>query len=72
MSYRKEGYPTQHVVGHVDLDVPFAVEHHLTFDTLVCLLLLKQRDECHQILLTMCSFFETVAIFHPYWVFMRK
>lgn len=31
--------PTQHVVGHMNLDVPFTVEYHLTFDALVCLLL---------------------------------
>ncbi|ONI45647.1 hypothetical protein AN641_00440 [Candidatus Epulonipiscioides gigas] len=36
---QKELSPTQHVVGHMNLDVPFAVEHHLTFDALVCLLL---------------------------------
>lgn len=36
---QKELSPTQHVVGHMDLDVPFTVEHHLTFDALVCLLL---------------------------------
>lgn len=36
---QKELSPTQHVVGDMDLDVPFAVEHHLTFDALVCLLL---------------------------------
>lgn len=37
---KKEMYfPTQHVVGHMNLDVPFTVEHHLTFDALVCLLL---------------------------------
>lgn len=30
---------TQHVVGHMNLDVPFTVENHLAFDTLVCLLL---------------------------------
>lgn len=36
---QKELFPTQHVVGHMNLDVPFTVEHHLTFDALVCLLL---------------------------------
>lgn len=35
----KEFFPTQHVVGHMNLNVPFAVEHHLTLDALVCLLL---------------------------------
>lgn len=35
----KELFPTQHMVGHMNLDVPLTVKHHLTFDALVCLLL---------------------------------
>lgn len=33
------------MIGHVDLDVPFAVEDHLTLDALVGLLLSKKPRE---------------------------
>lgn len=39
MNENKELFPTEHVIGHVNLNVPLAVEHHLALDALVGLLL---------------------------------